>query len=40
MELRKDPITRSWVICGDEPEAGSSADLCVHFARNPDSRCK
>ena len=29
MELRKDPITRSWVICGDEPEptpAGSS--LC------------
>ena len=22
MELRKDPITRSWVICGDEPEAG------------------
>ncbi len=29
MELRKDPITRSWVICGDEPEpALSSGSLC------------
>ena len=31
MELRKDPITRSWVICGDEPEAGSSADSFCPF---------
>lgn len=25
MQLRKDPITRSWVITGDEPAAGASA---------------
>ena len=31
MELRKDPITRSWVICGDEPEAGASPDYFCPF---------
>ena len=31
MELRKDPITRSWVICGDEPDASSSPDSFCPF---------
>jgi UDPglucose--hexose-1-phosphate uridylyltransferase len=31
MELRKDPITRSWVICGDEPEAAPSSDSFCPF---------
>ena len=31
MELRKDPITRSWVICGDEPEAAASPDSFCPF---------
>lgn len=30
MELRKDPITRSWVITGDEPPASADAGVC-HF---------
>jgi len=35
MELRKDPITRSWVITGDEPPAAPDAGVC-HFC--PDSQ--
>ena len=31
MELRKDPITRSWVICGDEPEASPLPDSFCPF---------
>src|SRR5271157_3892827 len=31
MELRKDPITRSWVICGDEPESSSTPDYFCPF---------
>jgi UDPglucose--hexose-1-phosphate uridylyltransferase len=31
MELRKDPITRSWVITGDEPEGGSTPDYLCPF---------
>ncbi len=30
MELRKDPITRSWVITGDEPPGTSDSAIC-HF---------
>jgi UDPglucose--hexose-1-phosphate uridylyltransferase len=30
MELRKDPITRSWVITGDEPPGTSDSAVC-HF---------
>src|SRR5271154_7618934 len=28
MELRKDPITRSWVMTGDEPVAGPAETAC------------
>jgi UDPglucose--hexose-1-phosphate uridylyltransferase len=31
MELRKDPITRSWVICGDEPEQAVGSDYFCPF---------
>lgn len=31
MELRKDPITRSWVITGDEPEEGSAPQYLCPF---------
>ncbi len=31
MELRKDPITRSWVITGDEPDEGSAPDYLCPF---------
>src|ERR1035441_1580601 len=31
MELRKDPITRSWVICGDEPDDSPSPDYFCPF---------
>ncbi len=35
MELRKDPITRSWVITGDDPtEAASRSDLPCRFCDN------
>jgi UDPglucose--hexose-1-phosphate uridylyltransferase len=35
MELRKDPITRSWVMTGDEPTAGAPAETVCRFC--PDS---
>src|SRR3569832_250309 len=36
MELRKDPITRSWVITGDVPEAGrQSQPFCVFCPEAP-----
>src|ERR1700747_1329007 len=31
MELRKDPITRSWVMTGDEPTDSSRADAPCPF---------
>src|SRR5580698_59822 len=31
MELRKDPITRSWVITGDDPETGSRPESACRF---------
>ena len=32
MELRKDPITRSWVITGDDPgDAGVRSDVACRF---------
>ncbi len=31
MELRKDPITRSWVITGDEPDEGGAPDYGCPF---------
>jgi UDPglucose--hexose-1-phosphate uridylyltransferase len=31
MELRKDPITRSWVITGDDTDAGSAKDVLCPF---------
>lgn len=31
MELRKDPITRSWVITGDEPDDGGTPDYRCPF---------
>ena len=31
MELRKDPITRSWVITGDEPDGERGADYLCPF---------
>lgn len=41
MELRKDPITRSWVITGDEPAAGprlqSSCPFCPDTAASIES---
>jgi UDPglucose--hexose-1-phosphate uridylyltransferase len=38
MELRKDPITRSWVITGDDvPEAAPRADAACRFCANSTS---
>jgi len=31
MELRKDPITRSWVITGDDPETGTRSESVCRF---------
>jgi UDPglucose--hexose-1-phosphate uridylyltransferase len=31
MELRKDPITRSWVITGDDPDPGSRSESTCRF---------
>jgi len=31
MELRKDPITRSWVITGDDPDTGSRLESACRF---------
>jgi hypothetical protein len=35
MELRKDPITRSWVMTGDEPAEGARPETVCLFC--PDS---
>jgi UDPglucose--hexose-1-phosphate uridylyltransferase len=37
MELRKDPITRSWVIVGDDSEKPSSAGYCPFCPGSPNA---
>ena len=37
MELRKDPITRSWVITGDEPPGTSESGVCNFCPDSPRS---